>query len=145
LVELLEDNTDDAVLVTITGLSNLSQNGTDRTGKLVDCCNLHVTYAHSFDNLTTTPAESFEGSIPFTVAVTANDGASSASASHDATLTVNPHADTPVFTAAAPTIHEYTTFPYTTLFRSLVELLEDNTDDAVSVTITGLSNLSQNG
>src|SRR2546423_8721494 len=88
-----------------------------------------------------TPSRSFEGSIPFTVAVTANDGASSASASHDATLTVNPHADTPVFTTSAAPINELQTLADSVSRSNLAKLLEDNTDDAVSVTITGLSNL----
>ena len=62
----------------------------------------------ALDGLTTTPAASFEGSIPFSVAVTAaHDGAvDSATVSQDATLTVNAVPETPVFTASAATINE---------------------------------------
>src|SRR5260221_37396 len=83
--------------------------------------------------------------MPSIVAVTAHDGAvDSATVSHDATLTVNPLPETPVFTAAAATINEDGTSAVTISITNLAELAEDGTD-TVTVKITGLPNLSQNG
>src|SRR5260370_876185 len=90
--------------------SNLFPNGTLLRSNPDGSFTLTVhtaTAATDLAGLTTTPAASFEGSIPFSVAVTAHDGAvDSATVSHDATLTVNPLPETPVFTAAAATINE---------------------------------------
>src|SRR5260221_14695806 len=78
------------------------------------------------------PAASFEGSIPFSVAVTAHDGTvDSATVSHDATLTVNPLPETPVFTAAAATINEDGTSAVTISITNLAELAEEDRKSVV--------------
>src|SRR5260221_27677 len=91
------------------------------------------------------PFGSFEGSIPFSVAVTAHDGAvDSTTVSHDATLTVNPLPETPVYSTATPIINNHTTSADTISFSNLAELTEDGTD-TVTVKITGLHHLPKNG
>ncbi len=144
LAELTEDGTD-SLTVKIFGLSNLSQNGEALTANQDGSFTLTVHSASDLTGLTTTPAASFEGSIPFSVSVTAHDGTvDSATVSHDATLTVNPLPETPVFTASAATIDEDGTSAVTISIANLAELTEDGTD-SLTVKIFGLSNLSQNG
>ena len=147
LAELTEDGTD-TLTVKISGLPNLSQNGHAVTANEDGSFTLTVhsaTAASDLSGLTTTPAASFEGSIPFNVAVTAHDGTvDSATISHQATLTVNPLPETPVFYAAAVAINEDGTSALTISIANLAELTEDGTD-TVTVRISGLLNLSQNG
>src|SRR5436305_11117053 len=122
-----EDGTD-TVTVKITGLPNLSQNGQALTANEDGSFTLTVHSIADLAGLTTTPAASFEGSIPFSVAVTAHDGAvDSATVSHDAALTVNPLPETPVFTTSAATIAEDGTSAATVSIANPTELTEDGT------------------
>ena len=146
LAELIEEATD-SVTVEISGLANLSHNA-DRTVLTANTDGVFTLTVHSqgdLDGLTTTPAASFEGSIPFNVTVTAHDGAvDSDPVIQPATLVVNPQPEAPDFTASASTINEDGTSAVTVAIANLAELTEDATD-SVTVEISGLANLSHNG
>src|SRR5436305_12045230 len=122
-----EDGTD-TVTVKITGLPNLSQNGQALTANEDGSFTLTVHSIADLAGLTTTPAASFEGSIPFSVAVTAHDGGvDSATVSHDAALTVNPLPETPVFARSAASMEEGGASAVTVAIGYLAELTEAGT------------------
>jgi len=107
--DLFEDG-NDSVSVTIHGLpagAVVKQGAVTLTADGSGDYHLTATSAAGLAGVTVTPPTEFEGAINFTVSAQAHDGSSASSiVSTPVTLTVNPHADTPVLVASAATVDE---------------------------------------
>src|SRR4029077_7388043 len=136
---LFEDTTDDSVTITVTldHGATLTSSGPTETDLGGGKFQLTVTDASQLTGLTVTPASEFEGTVHIGVSAVASDGSSTSIAgTTSAALTVNPVADQPVVTASAATINENGSSTLTLGLTNAAALLEDTTDDSVTVTVT---------